>query len=211
MSDTGLPALSRRETLIFGIWEKRRAKGFPVNVKWTDLDAAPTDTPAPDVLRRRMTITLDLLRTHTDRVYQHIVQSDLEAASIAVQRRWPVGQTAKDLHADWGALSEGGVQNKLAMCRETRDLGHKELAQAQLDLLRKAIGEHAPHHLHVLPERISATDDHTPSASGLFGTVKRTRADDLALLDALRRDVRTPNRAVRIADLERRLGGTTAA
>jgi hypothetical protein len=70
------PELTIEDRIIFAIWLRHRADGFSHNDRGS--------------LRQRMTISLDIARLHHARVFRHICRTDLEAASIAVQRGWQV-------------------------------------------------------------------------------------------------------------------------
>jgi hypothetical protein len=143
-------------------------------------------------------VRLSVMRAFPN-AFSYIIRTDKEAAAIARQCGW-----IDDAPID---VSETGIAANLVKLEALSREGPVVVALASLGLsiLRKNVGRRAPERLNQLP------DGFNPHiAAQQFTTTNqpkpiRSRADDTALLNALRENPALPNRDARMRELEERL------
>lgn len=143
-------------------------------------------------------VRLSVMRSFPN-AFSYIIRTDKEAAAIARQCGW-----IDDAPID---VSETGIAANLVKLESLSREGPVGVALASLGLsiLRKNVEQRAPERVNQLPDgfnpHISAqqfTTTNQPKPT-------RSRADDTALLNALRENPELPNRDARMRELEERL------
>lgn len=174
-----------------------------------------------------LAVRLDLYRQRWPAAYRYILRTDAEAERIARQRGWMFQneETPEARAESWKNITEHQLTAKLIELERLSKSGERGagLAAGLLALMRKAIETHAPQMAHLLPDRfegeraprrsvaeqvaaLGAGNEAVKDAATGPWENRRSRADDLAELLALRANPNLPNRDRRIAALEARLG-----
>jgi len=162
------PTLTREDQLILQVWQWRRDTNFS-GQKFNEGQPVAVAISRGEQ-ERRLTISLDVMRGAYGRIFRHICRTDLEAAAIAIRKGWE-------------------VETRPAKTEPT-----EEERAAVADSVARATGPMR----HRTPPSPASPDDQADAVRQPSGGIVRSRADDRSLLEALRRDHRMPNRAVRI-------------
>jgi phage terminase Nu1 subunit (DNA packaging protein) len=136
---------------------------------------------AERIVNGKLSIGLSIER-RWPKSFAYICRTDAEAYDIARQRGWinPDNSSKaldKRMQDDWGSITETGLTAKLIEVEKLHrvDRGGPKIAAACLSFLRTAIGRHAPHLVHLIPDRFADAEIET----------RRTSAEQLAAIGSI--------------------------
>lgn len=122
---------------------------------------------------------LDLIRAKGGAIYEYLVETDSEAAGIAVRRKWPTEATPagdrKRAESDWG---DPDVIRQAVRKIEFLPDGHRaplDDVKRWLGVLRGLVGRFAPHNLAYVPDPTTVADV-VPIDRGATAPVQPRRA-----------------------------------
>lgn len=105
---------------------------------------------------------LDLIRAKGGVIYEYLIETDSEAAGIAVRRKWPTSATPagdrKRAESDWGdpdAIRQ--AVRKIEFLADGRRAPYEDIKR-HLGLLRSLVGRFAPHNLEYIPDAATVAD-----------------------------------------------------